>query len=382
MGIRFTPSPRHGPLSHFVDGSATTQQKVRNLICDLTDRLQADAAVLLLREGDQWQVMATAGEKARSIPTGSTFPANKNPILSADYHPEQEEIPAEPAPFAQSLGSVALGEAICCPVVTDNKLAGTLNLYMDSDRDFDPAAAEAVAYCAELLAALLGNPDGAIRQEPPDTAKTGAVEEAVALGELPLLLSLLNHDMRSPINAMLGFSELLMSPDCDASDVARYAQMIATGGHALTDTLDRLIRLMRIVIGQTGWQPVHTQVADMFSGIALEGAPDGDAHWDVTAVCDAINSLSAHTKTATGDGQVLVMSSPTHVHLTIGAPSAEEHLLDPAYRSAQVQFARQVIMAHDGVIRTDTSGTWFSVLLPRYPETFPGSAAGSPEPAS
>jgi len=82
----------------------------------------------------------------------------------------------------------------------------------------------------------------------------------------------------------------------------------------------------------------------------------------------ALSALAAYTEAAGGGGRVTALGGPTHVHLTIGSPEGEEQTVDPACRAISVQLARQVALAHGGILKGSDTLSWFNLLLPRNPD--------------
>jgi signal transduction histidine kinase len=177
---------------------------------------------------------------------------------------------------------------------------------------------------------------------------------------------MLNHDLRSPINAILGFAELLTERDNPAETVNRYASIIAKGGENMTEMLDQAVLLMRTTMGSVVWQPEDAPLSHALHGLNVEGDPQGRVHWDMEMMRRALEALVHRTEMENSD-RVLIMTSPSHVHITIGQPGEGERPLDGDLHHIPIQMARQIIEHHGGNIRTDDLGSWFQVLVPKQP---------------
>ena len=71
-------------------------------------------------------------------------------------------------------------------------------------------------------------------------------------------LSRLGHELRTPLSAILGFSELLMAPGCSTSDVATFSRYIHKGGEALLHLVEDVLDIVRLQSGtvQVASEPV------------------------------------------------------------------------------------------------------------------------------
>lgn len=65
-----------------------------------------------------------------------------------------------------------------------------------------------------------------------------------------LLLSRMSHELRSPLNAILGFSELLVGSDCHESDVVRFGRHIHEAGEDLLRLIEAVVDVMRVESGR------------------------------------------------------------------------------------------------------------------------------------
>ena len=63
-------------------------------------------------------------------------------------------------------------------------------------------------------------------------------------------LANMSHELRSPLNSIIGFSELLTDPDYDYEQKMQFAQMINKGGNNLLSTIVELMDFSRIDSGQ------------------------------------------------------------------------------------------------------------------------------------
>ncbi|MGJ3265162.1 MAG: ATP-binding response regulator [Salinarimonas sp.] len=140
-------------------------------------------------------------------------------------------------------------------------------------------------------------------------------EEADRLKES--LLALLQHETRTPLNAIIGYSELLqttLDPDDDPRD---YLDGVITAARGLNETLQRVFAFSQISAGAIDVAPERLRAADLVedevhrrrrsaeaAGIALqaEANPDLWVTADARLVATALGELVANALTYTPRG--------------------------------------------------------------------------------
>jgi signal transduction histidine kinase len=342
---------------------ASAAHRAHALAASLAERCRADAVVLLARESANWRVMAVAGSGVRRIRPGDLFSSAQNPSLSPETGAGRPDLPSDAEPFLAALGPIALGDWITCPVVAGGTTVGFLHLVTSWTRPFGSGDVEEAAEGAGMAASLLAD----------DLPSAAAPPQGIAPalhGELVQATSLLNHDLRSPLNAILGFADMLAQGNCDTQQVVHYAGIIAAGGESLQDMLDRVVAQMRIVLEVYPWHPERAPVGAFLAGFPASGDLGGIVHWDTAAVADACRALLGNVAGAGGEATVAVEVRGDLVHLAFGARPREEADLDPDFGGVGAQFARHVFAAHGGTVRVGGSGAWFGVLLPAEPPRF------------
>ena len=335
--------------------------RLHTLLGTTTRHCGADAGLILARHGDTWRVMAVSGTTAERFNPGDRFATAQNPSLSPDYSPARQGLSTDPDPFHRTLGPLALNDWIAFPVVAGTRVIGMLHLFSGWDAPFTEEQLGTAVFAADVTAGLL--PETLSERTPASPTPNGTTSP-----EMGVAISLLNHDLRSPVNAILGFAELLATRPNDSDTVIRYAEIINKGGHQLTQTLDQVVTLMRALAGQLAWERREIPLSEALLGLDLEGQPEGLVNWDGERMRLALSALAAYTEAAGGGGRVTALGGPTHVHLTIGSPEGEEQNVDPACRAISVQLARQVALAHGGILKGSDTLSWFNLLLPRNPD--------------
>jgi len=355
------PAPGHG-LAAADPATDSGVQRARALVSDLAARCRADAAVLLAREGDDWRILAVAGPGVRRLKTGDRFSTAENPSLSPEFNAQRPPLPSEAEPFLAALGPVALGDWISCPVLSGSRPVGLLHLLTSWSRPFSSDDVDTAVLAAHLAAGLIETPS-----EPP-AAPCADVDLRDALAQA---VALFHHDLRSPLNAVLGFAEMLSQGDAGPDQVARYAAIITRGGEALQEMVDRVVVHMRIVLGLHPWRPERLPLGALLAGLPAAGDLDREVHWD-PAAADACRALLETVETLGGES-VLHVAAPAGdgtVVLTFGAPGPEGGPLDGRFGGIPAQYARQVFAAHGGTVRVNADATGFTVRLPTEPPAF------------
>ncbi|MDH5527230.1 MAG: hypothetical protein OEY97_07980 [Nitrospirota bacterium] len=340
-----------GPPPASIHAEETTAQRLQAVLSDVSERCGADAGVLLGHEADGWRLLGVSGAATR-MRVGSMFSFDQNPSLSPIFADERPPMPTV-EPFIEALGPIALGDAIHCPIGTSDGLAGMLCLYTAWSRPFQPERADLATKGAELVAALLA-----------ETALPPSGDDQDPTSILSLAVSLLNHDMRSPIHAILGFSELLATRDGASQDEIRYTATIREGGEQMSRQLDQVVGLMRLILGETRPAPAPTPLVRVLDDLPCTQVPKLTVLWDAALVRTALIDLLDYTETA-GTGRNLTASSGEgRVYLTIGQTPQAPEPVGLGFRSAGVQRARQLIDLHGGTLQSDASGFGFTIILP------------------
>lgn len=375
--ITFAP-PRARPLPSHVAGPGSLAEKARTLLNDVAARCRADAAVLLVREGDGWRVMAVAGPAGRGMKVGDIFSTAQNPSLSPEFSEHRPCLPSRAEPFLTALGPVALGDWITCPVVGPPGQVGLMHLVTSWTRPFSNDDVERAAEAADMAAALLGT------RPAPEGSGTGTVGERP---DLVRTVSLLNHDLRSPLNAILGFSEMLADGTCSPEQVTRYAEVIQRGGQSVLEMLDQIVAQMRIALGAYPWQPAEAPVRAFLGEIRATGDVEAMAAWDTVLFPRACRALMDVVAVLGGERRLAVTVDDGHAVLVFGAPpdpadadGAEEsdEPLDATFGGVPAQFARTAFEAHGGSARVAGHGARFTVRAPLRAPAF--TAAPEPKP--
>jgi signal transduction histidine kinase len=218
------------------------------------------------------------------------------------------------------------------------------------------------------------------------------------------LLSSMSHEMRTPLTAISGFTELLLN-DSDLSTAhSRHVEIIFRETERLTDLVDRFLDIRRLKIDRSRVNYKNLSVVELLAR-AKEGCRDCTPDHNIMVECDDETQVFGNHKELIqvfrqllenaclysprgGDITVQVIQSDNHVSISfsdqgIGIPSNElESIFKPFHRldtgdsrsttgvGLGLSSAREVVSLHSGKIEvksTEGQGSTFTVHLPAVP---------------
>ena len=86
----------------------------------------------------------------------------------------------------------------------------------------------------------------------------------------------ISHEMRTPVNGILGFSELLQAPDISKEEQTEYNDLIHKTGERLLHLINDLVDFSRIEAGETMLQITETPVNQVISDLTAFFKPEFD----------------------------------------------------------------------------------------------------------
>jgi signal transduction histidine kinase/ActR/RegA family two-component response regulator len=264
-------------LTTLVEG---TQQFTRGL--DLPDVLNAiaEAAAMLfdgeatirIREGDEL-VWTTGTQIAFSLPfkkrlrIGESFAGiaaqTGEPILITDLKNDDRIIPEHKTfQIPEELCSMML-----IPLLLESRVVGVLNVYRERGYEFSSDDVRIATTFAAQAAIAIEN--ARLFEEVQDRTidLERARDEAEAVNRVKSdFLSNVSHDIRSPLNTVLGFSELLLMLTKE-SKILDIADKIRESGKYITRLFDDLLDLDRIETGKVRLDMQETSINDLIGEI-------------------------------------------------------------------------------------------------------------------
>ena len=129
------------------------------------------------------------------------------------------------------------------PAIAGGQVLGLIVLYIDEE-PIGAKVSEIIHRLANLYALALYNTHTG---EELKAAKENA-EESDRLKSM--FLSNMSHDIRTPMNAIVGFSEMLQDPDLTRDERNRFLEIIINSGDALLRLINDIIDISKIEAGQ------------------------------------------------------------------------------------------------------------------------------------
>lgn len=304
---------------------------------------------------------------------------------------------AEPGPF-EAMGDAGVTSMILAPMRVDGEALGALIFASSSRRVYDDRDREVAEEVGHRAALFLQN----ARLYAIARSEREKAEEANRLKDA--FLAMLSHELRTPLSALAGWTQLLVRGRVPPEQVAHAISVIERNASSLTQLIDDLLDVSRIVSGQLRLvsQPVDlaTQVrraVDSVRPIAREKGVVLETHIEPVGLVDgdperlrqaAWNLLSNAVKFTPHGGRVTVSLSERENRAVLVVfdsgigiePEFMGRLFDP-FRQADSSMTRahgglglglaivkHVIDAHGGSIHAVSPGTGggasFTVLLP------------------
>jgi signal transduction histidine kinase len=94
------------------------------------------------------------------------------------------------------------------------------------------------------------------------------------------LMAIMNHEVRTPLNSILGFAHLLKEPRIGElnDQQRRYVNNIEQAGNGLLDLINDSLDLARLKSGQPAVKPERVPVSSLLDGVADQVKPEATAH--------------------------------------------------------------------------------------------------------
>jgi PAS domain S-box-containing protein len=218
---------------------------LRDMLARIRDLLATDsAAVLLLTEdGQSLSVRATIGwEDAATdqcVPVGQgvagSIAANRVPLVV-------EDLSAVEAP------DLILRRNACsligAPLIVEGRLIGVIQAYTTRTRRFTNDDVRLLQLAADRVALAV---EHARLYEVEQQARRQAEEANRMKDEF---LALVSHELRSPLNAILGYAALMRYGGLDAQKIKHAVEVIEHSGKAQAQLIDDLLDTARIISGK------------------------------------------------------------------------------------------------------------------------------------
>jgi len=146
------------------------------------------------------------------------------------------------------------------PLMVETRIVGILMVQsFDQNCAYDRSDLQLLEYVGEHLALAIDRHE---TQKKLIQAKDQA-EESDRLKSS--FLANLSHEVRTPMNAIVGFTELLSESDLEATERTFYSSQILENGHKLLNTLTNMVELAKIHARQMSFEIKEVRVGDALS---------------------------------------------------------------------------------------------------------------------
>jgi len=223
----------------------TLDDLLREMLARIRELLATDSASILLltEDGQSLSVRATIGfEDAATglrVPFGKgvagSIAASRAPLVVEDLSAVEAPNPV----LGQNARSL-----IGAPLIVEERLIGVIHADTTRPRRFTEGDLRLLQLAADRVALAI---EQSRLYEVERQARRQAEEANRMKDEF---LALVSHELRSPLNAILGYATLLRYGELDALKVKQSAEVIERSGKAQTQLIDDLLDTARIISGK------------------------------------------------------------------------------------------------------------------------------------
>jgi len=155
--------------------------------------------------------------------------------------------------FMDEIGILRLKTLIVMPLIVQGDVQGVLEVLSIKEKDFTRGQCEVLSVVANDLAGGMGRKrliDELRMKNLELESQTQKTEEAS--DTLKKFLAMFSHELRSPLNSIIGFSELLANPseDLAAGTVKEFMKNINASGRHLQQIINDILDLSKIEAGK------------------------------------------------------------------------------------------------------------------------------------
>jgi len=386
-------------LASSLSGAFTVSEVAELTVCAALNSSRIGGAYLARAIDGDLVTIVGRGTCAPVAGTRARMPAWLNDGTNGD-HPRIYTTEVRPSPRTQANGVDArtLGSLLVVPLRHDGSVIGTLGVASAGGRrQFRESSLRFGRALGDLAAVALH------RAEALDNERRARAEAESAVRTRDAVVSIVSHDLRNPLMAILGSADLLLELTGEGHDTER--TQLATLKHA-ADSMNRLIRdlldVTRLESGPLPVQRTHVNlmdvvddVVDMFQIVVrarhLTLQRDGPQELpmvlgDRDRLAQALSNLVANAVKFTPDGGQVKITIEAHangVHAYVrdtgpGIPQDQvPHLFDRFWQASRndsrglglgLSIVKAIVEAHGGSVHVNSvlnEGSTFCVRLPR-----------------
>jgi signal transduction histidine kinase len=209
-------------------------------------------------------VINTSGYVTDSTEHWKTIPVDAAVPLAEAARSGRMVLISTPEELAQRYPSIVSDAALnqnsawaALPLVTDATCTGVLAFSFHKPRHFNDTDREFLVNLARLCSQALQ------RAQLFDSEQRARAEAELASRAKDEFLAVLSHELRTPMNAIMGWASMLKTGAGDAALVGRAADVIERNARAQTQLIEDLLDVSRIASGKLRLEIKPVQLADL-----------------------------------------------------------------------------------------------------------------------
>jgi len=171
-----------------------------------------------------------------------------------------------PDEISKIINHLNLNQAYIFPLIANKNLCGSFVFEADSNKAFDDLGISYIKILTILLSGHISKHIIAetLRQEKEHAQEADRLKSAFLVN--------MSHDIRIPLNSLLGFSDLLSDPDLTETEREEFISLIDKSGQDLISLVDNIIDISKIETGQMNiklemckLQPIMNEIMATYS---------------------------------------------------------------------------------------------------------------------
>ena len=269
---------------------AARTSRLHGLTAALSESVTLDAVAKAVVEQGRVAVGATSGEVTLLVDEGRTFQTlyadgaglesgatpveggfcateaveRRQPVFLSSFEEWQERYPKSASLAADG----GYGSSATVPLLVENSVIGVLAFYFTAPVNFDDEYRALLVSVAQDCAQAL---DRARLYESAQHARSEA-ENANRLKDE--FVSIVSHELRSPLNAILGWTAMLQRGKMDAALAERALQSVHDNATRQARLIDELLDFSRVAAGRLALVREEIDIRDLLGGVVESLIPE------------------------------------------------------------------------------------------------------------
>jgi signal transduction histidine kinase/ActR/RegA family two-component response regulator len=276
-------------------GRFALEDLLREMLRRVRELLEADWAVILLLTEDGKSLAVRAAIGAEEDTMGLRIPIGEG--IAGSIAERRAPLIVDDLAAVNVVNPILRQRArslIGAPLIVEERLIGVIHADTILPRRFNESDLRLLQLAADRIALAI---DQTRLYEVEKMARRQAEESNRMKDEF---LALVSHELRSPLNAMLGYARLLRFGSLDAQKIRNAVDVIERGGRVQTQLIDDLLDTARIISGKLRIEVGPVDLVEVIEEAIRTIYPAADAK-GITIKTD----LNPKVGQITGDGQRL-----------------------------------------------------------------------------